>query len=762
MPNVPAKGWFATVTLPNGTTLTPSVIDGDGVSPSQNPQSNSRPSIRLPIPKDALERYRSILGDGSNDISLAAYHDGSKQPIDTLVDVDDAPGHTVLVGEGARELKTRVEASFDQKAVHNAADDLITNNTTYTANVDTPSTTTETNTALVTLSTNSDWLVRTDITDTDPVQATGGDLQQAQTAFFAEAEDADTTSGTRGTTGSEDDNYSGATGRVMEDTGDRLAFDFTPEHRIPGENVVIQARDGFGDQTTDIPALTWTLNENEVDRQLAPGTANIGMVSWRPVSDGTLDIGGGYNGGPLEAGTTYTLAVEIDDGGDAADRYPLDCVVVYDDRFNHSADGSGNSFDNTTDGNDTLDDPALFPTETVVEFDIVPAPQAVTGIRGEATLNGGDSGYTHYLSNDQGANFTSGTGANFETDSLGATWGPGITYKAGLSRFGSRTTASPNSGFNGQNLESLTLKADLEDMPLVVNRTFDGHLDSILTELAEIGDQLWEYRRDGGTERIEWTSPGQRLADRTPNVNDFQATKTVGTVYQKAIVYGQPDTPVRGERFESNHGNAVSLGNDRLQSGSERVSDPDTGARFRSGSDYTMDYQAGEITVLAGGEMADATTYTIDYNYQAFGQFDDGTASPNVTPRIDLPGLWSDFLCEQAARLIINEVSTPIHTAQVTLPNDETGWSVVESLAPDVVPTGTTTETVATDEALYGVDYGASYGGGSYTNTVPAALHVKDVENTPQATILTLGSRRSVSDVVSDIRAQIGAVSQKA
>lgn len=722
MTNVSAASWYVEVTDPaSGYVHEAPVIDGQGASVQLSPKANARPSIRLPVRK--ADKWDEILGDGSQDVDLKVWHDGVRQPIDTLVDVEQTEGVTVLVGEGGRELKTRVQASFDQKAVHLAAQDLVDNNTTYDTNVDTPTTTTETNTTLATLTTTSDFLVRiSNPTAFSPYEAQNGNLEQLQTLFFSEGEDYDRNNSTNFVERTEysGDGPSDGSGEAERLTavGEFVEYDFTTDHAIPESEVRVDIRHATSGANS--PGLEWSLDGVVIDEVGADVIDEA--VNWTTVSNGVYS-GDGWDNGDLSAGT-HTIRIEVVEAGSGND-YDADCVVLADngsdDRFtpNYTFD---NTVEDGTDGGRYLQGPELYPDEVVVPFEIVPAPQAVTGTRGEATLNGGDSGYTHYLSNDQGANFTSGTGANFETDSLGTAWGPGVTYKAGLSRFGDRDNGTPLSGFSGQNLESLTLKADLEDMPLVVNRTFDDHLAGILRGLTDIGDQLWEYARDGDTESVEWTSPGQRSADQDPPIADYRATKSVGEVYQKAIVYGQPDTPVRQERFESDHGNAVSLRNDRLQQGSERVEDPDSGKRFRRGSDYTMDYQAGEITVLAGGDMADATVFEIGYNHQAYGEFDDGTADPNVTPRIDLPGLWSDFLCKQAARLIINEVSEPIHTAEVTLPNDETGWSVVESIDPDIVPTGGN------------------------------ELHNRGVENSPEATVLTLGSRRSLSDVVRNIQ----------
>lgn len=740
MSNIPASGWYAEVTA-NGYTHRAPIVGGDR-SVSPNRKANARPTIRIPVRK--ADKWDAILGDGSTDIDLDVFHDGARVPIDTLDDVEQEPGATVLVGSGGRELETRIEEFIEQEAVHAAAERLIDNNTAYVSNVDTPTTTTTTNSTLVSLTSNSDFLTRIkNPGDTDVYTVESGTLKQLQTAFPIEGENADRNTSFTGT--SSDVDYSGGSAQNFSsdssNTQDFGEWDFTLDYTLPAENFGLQVRDDDADDADGAPAFKWTLIHNrgtadETSYEIVDQTT-VGLdivLNWTDLL-GSSYGGGSYDGPDLTPGD-YTLRVEVTDSNGSADQftYAVDVVAPFDTRFNHDAAGTGNSFDNDNGGSSGfLDDPTKFPPETQVPFDIIPAAEAVAGARAEATLSSGDSDYTHYLSNDQGANFTSGdnSSGSFGTDSLGANFGPGVTYKAGLSRTGSGGSSTPKTGFNTTELQSLTLKADLEDMPIVVNTAFDGQLGEVLARLANIGDQLWAYEREANTESIEWTTPGQRTSTKDPNIETYNSTKTVGQVFQKAVVYGRPDVSVVGERFESDHGNAVSLSKDHLQGGSEVVTDPTSGERFRRNEDYTMDYQAGEITVLAAGDMANSTTFEIDYNFQPVGEFDDGTANPDVVD-VDIPGLTTVYGCNQAAELIVNEVSSPLHTARVVIPNDDAAWSVVESLDPDIVPTGGN------------------------------ALHQQAVDNTPERTVLTLGSRRGLDDVVGDIRRQTGALSRQA
>ena len=76
---------------------------------------------------------------------------------------------------------------------------------------------------------------------------------------------------------------------------------------------------------------------------------------------------------------------------------------------------------------------------------------------------------------------------------------------------------------------------------------------------------------------------------------------------------------VTGESFTSDYDTAVALSNEDIDPNSETVYESDPEEGFSEGTDYSMDYENGEITVLSGGSMDDSTTYTIDYEFDPSG-----------------------------------------------------------------------------------------------------------------------------------------------
>tara|TARA_R110002020_G_scaffold121104_1_gene275531 strand:+ start:3383 stop:5137 length:1755 start_codon:yes stop_codon:yes gene_type:complete len=77
------------------------------------------------------------------------------------------------------------------------------------------------------------------------------------------------------------------------------------------------------------------------------------------------------------------------------------------------------------------------------------------------------------------------------------------------------------------------------------------------------------------------------------------------------------DLDITDEAFttQSSAGTHRSLANSPIHPGSERVyKATDDGTTYQRGTDYEIDYDAGSITHLSGGDLSDSTAYSIDYD----------------------------------------------------------------------------------------------------------------------------------------------------
>ena len=112
----------------------------------------------------------------------------------------------------------------------------------------------------------------------------------------------------------------------------------------------------------------------------------------------------------------------------------------------------------------------------------------------------------------------------------------------------------------------------------------------------------------------------------TVTTTDGLTTYTEGSDYTIDYLNGTITVntiAVADETFHSNYNNAVALAHNNLKSGSVSVTTTDDATTYAENTDYTIDYTNGTITVLDSGNMANDTDYHINYNY---GVMADATA----------------------------------------------------------------------------------------------------------------------------------------
>lgn len=252
-----------------------------------------------------------------------------------------------------------------------------------------------------------------------------------------------------------DSNFSGGEGtqhfNVNQNT---IAWEVSFDHDVPADQVGIQIRDELIDDSTDADGLVWYFNGNKIDElQSIPGSKSLG---WIDLSDSSFYSSGpnGYDGGGLKAGETYRLELFLADSGNG-EGYHIDCVSVHDRRYNFT-------FDNDNGGSSGyLDGPETRPDLHDVVFNTATTRRKVENATAE--LNIDDTSNQQYieLSNDDGGTWhktsnsstASASFASAETD---------VDVRVGLSRYGSRTSATPQTGFKSQAISLYELFADVD------------------------------------------------------------------------------------------------------------------------------------------------------------------------------------------------------------------------------------------------------------------------------------------------------------
>jgi hypothetical protein len=295
--------------------------------------------------------------------------------------------------------------------------------------------------------TQTEWEDLLNIPDTDPLYIDNGSLKLAQTAWVYEGEDNQLV-GTRG-----DANYSDGEATYIE-TGSgepSVTLNFTPNYEIPKTAVGIAFRiepiDGSGDGISDTPEYKVELNGEEVFRESR--NTNILDLNWETLVNG-------YSGFNSDADTQQSLTITVvdDSQGTPGDELRFDLFAFYDNRFSYD-------FDNDNGGSGGyLDGPQLYPTDYEQTFPNVTTERPVAGVLLNQVWNDVSNTQRLQASNDGFKTFVEANNSQTLDDTF-ADSGFELQAKSRLARYGSRTTATPQTGYLGQEIDSHELMADI-------------------------------------------------------------------------------------------------------------------------------------------------------------------------------------------------------------------------------------------------------------------------------------------------------------
>ncbi len=695
-----SSGWQLRVEHQDGSVHRPRTVG----SPSYQPTINGLPTARVPVPQD--EKWHA---KGFETAHVEAWVDGRRLPVDELVDVEDESDRMILVLEGGRKLRDRVQREVDDQDAHLTAQEIITQDVGYAATVDDPA-----------ADTRGDVLMQEGDTTTelqqvlpgypfpadDPRTVDNGRITTHQCATYTPGEEM------TGSGGSEffAPRYAhGSAARVLaissyRETTESIAYDY------PDGEAQVGVRADYGGDTH--PGFDIIVDGTTITT-IAPDSAYLGSdpePQWISV-----DVPGG-----LAAGD-HTIRLEITDPASDDSYIYWDAVTLFDGRYTNLAN------ETLTNGG-RLSYPRLHPTIPVETRDADSIEQVVAGTL-EVTMTSTVNGQAVAISNDQGETWHEASNSSAVQGEF-ATGSPQIRARFTLSYY---DTGGGDVVYDGAAaVDAFELSASLEDTPLLVNKSYDGSVLSVLNEIAEYGNFIWQLTWDSDIDgyRVEWTQPGQRTNSLDPSVVDYTTNKRMGDMrYGTAVVKGS-NRPVSGERFTSSHGSEVQLYQDDILEGSEAVLDPGDGTQYTRGDDYTMDYSTGAVAVLASGEMADATEYAIDYRYRTQGSYTSPSADSEASELVrSFAGATDDRECGQIALNIIKNIQGPV-------------WEV--SLQIDSLPPGQ----LLVDEIAWPIP------------TQDRTVEIRSVDSGPGSVEVT-GKGQSLGEVVSDIRGRVEAVSQR-
>ena len=706
---IPASGWKVEVDHPSGDTLSPTVL----TDAEWRPRLNAQPEIRVPVPRSSTWEEYDVEGS-----TIRAWKAGTRLPIDELRTVERDETQDVLVAVGGTTLEDDVEGiEYPEADAHVAAEEVIEEELGWVANVDDPQTDAREDVRLFQASDSGDFTEALGGADpfpaTSPLTVQNNEVFARPTGWFREAEDADYSGTVNTTQGGE---WSGGQS-VRLSSGEACEISFQVQHTIPDGQAT--ATIVYGIPSGEAPGLEFTRTD--------PGGSETVVSSFGP--GGINDTGGQFqldsfevtfnNDGPLEPGVyDFEVRIPVTSGGELY----LDFLHARDARFPIDED--------TTPVDGVVTGWQQRPADVDVVFDAITSVEQVVAAEIDVDMAGGGP-VALGLRNDQTAAFDEGTGtthtATFaEPSQL-------LQARVTLGREDSGT-ASGEFGDTSHRLEFLDLFADLVNTPVLIDFVHRGTYEDLLNRIANAGDSIWELRRAApGADaeyRIEWTQPGQRVADAEPELVSFDGARTIEGSYQRVIAEGKTSA-VEGETFTANdYGLNVGLAESPVDTGSETVYDVgDRSTTYERNLDYTLDHSQGAITILEGGSMTPGTEYQIDYEWRFEGEYTQPAVDDPDTLRESFPDATSNRECEQLALAVVREVAEPLEEAEVTIRETDPNRPLVESIPADQLP-------------------------------FEGPLKVRDIASDAREETLTLGSRESAGDVVDEIRDRVSAVAR--
>jgi len=341
--------------------------------------------------------------------------------------------------------------------------------------IDQPLETVATNELVQSADTQSEWgNILPAIADTTPLKITTTGPALLQTAFTVEAENQTTS----GTAPQSDANYSDGSGETMLNTGDSITQTFTPEYDIPVEEFTAYIRI---DTSTTANPIDVILDGETL------GSFNFadGELSW-------FDIGGSvdftnYSEDIIEKDTSHTLKFEVaSDGNDAT---IFDVLAPLDGRYSYT-------FDNNNGGNGGyLDGPELFPPSIAIEAQTSPVSFNIASADLDSVWNDTSNNQSISVSNDGGTTYnTTNNSQTADFSYSGA--GREVKTRFTLSRYGSRTSATPQTGYLAQEIDSFEHRVDGDNLAVIVDLELSkNHFDNLQT-LHDAGDFVFNIEHD--------------------------------------------------------------------------------------------------------------------------------------------------------------------------------------------------------------------------------------------------------------------------
>jgi len=227
------------------------------------------------------------------------------------------------------------------------------------------------------------------------------------------------------------------------------------------------------------------------------------------------------------------------------------------------------------------------------------------------------------------------------------------------------------------------LRADLDETPVLINRTFDARLVDVLRGCMDVYDGAFEVR-EGQPPEVHVSRIDGRPVDVDPELVDVSVDRSTENAVDRAIVYAAAES-IRRLPFAATPGEwtTLLLGEGRIVEGSEIVYDAAT--EDEEPLDRGDDYDVREVVGDGPPEVKLLTSVSeprIDCKYKPRGSHE--RASLPDTPKElveDAPELNGKQMADLAAfQAVEGSYTEAVIDATVELPPGEVGFNVIDAL----------------------------------------------------------------------------------
>jgi len=452
----------------------------------------------------------------------------------TLLGVEsDEDGITTRLtgkGVGYRLTNTETTLTFTNILAHNAIEDFWINSTNFSPTVTKPNVTASvTEQTAQEANTTSEFESIVSIDETTPLKVENDELTTTQTCFTTEGEDFDNANNSSTNL---DGDYSDGSAEQVQDNGAFIEWNFTTEHRIPADEFAVFVR-YFSFGTTE---CEWSIDGDFLISVLdgTNGSLFHEDLSNRPTWDGPES--------DLEPGS-HTLRVECVEPGTGNPFRGWDVVAPADsgDRFG----GINYTLDNSNNGRGGyLDGPELFPDDITQTLALASTSWNIT--EGTLTTSWDDTSGNQRIQlrlTDQTFFPNDGTENNTQsvTTDFGTEVGPAIQGRATFDRYGSRTTATPKTGFKAQSLTSWEITFDGNNIPVIGSQTFEGSKFQIAQDLHNFARMRFSFGHERNSLPVESFRAGEVTGTLPSDLAIVNKTRrqNVESAYNHVTVRGQ-------------------------------------------------------------------------------------------------------------------------------------------------------------------------------------------------------------------------------